>query len=349
MQTRTLQATTEAIDTAAALLRAGELVVMPTETVYGLAADATQPRAVARIFAAKGRPADDPLIVHVATRSPTITALGPVCGDVSTPARRTAEALMSLWPGALTIVLPRGPAVPPAVTSGLPFVALRCPAHPVAQALIRALGRPVVAPSANRFGRISPTTAEAAHHELSGNVPLILDAGPCQIGVESTVLRVESDGSTTLLRPGAVTADQIAALTGRAPEAHTAGPKLSPGMMDSHYAPTTPLVLVDPHSSADLRVLDAVRRRQPRAAWLAWSYLSASLHEHLGAIPTGLLAPDNTPDAGARRLYGCLRDLDASGAALIVCERPPDASGLSAAILDRLRRAAASTAPLSDL
>ena len=251
MSTEILASTPEGIRRAADHLRAGHPVVMPTETVYGLAADASSVEAIARVFAAKARPAHDPLIVHV---SPGLVGEDALAGlgarglvDLETLDAGVAVAralAAACWPGPLTLVLPRGPAVPDAVTSGLATVAVRMPAHPVAQALLDAAGLALVAPSANRFGRISPTTARAAATELDGRVELVLDGGPCAIGVESTVLAVLPDGSTVLLRPGGVTPARIRTVTGSSPgevEGVTSGPQTSPGLLTSHYAPSTPL------------------------------------------------------------------------------------------------------------
>ena len=198
---------------------------MPTETVYGLAANALSAEAVARVFEAKGRPDNDPLIVHVSPamvplRDPVsaLQSLGVLATPLSTAvAQRLRVLTAAFWPGPLTLVVPRGEAVPDRVTSGMPTVAVRMPEHPVAQRLITLAERPLVAPSANRFGRISPTRAEAVVQELSGRIPHVVDGGPCRVGVESTVARVHQDGTVQLLRPGAVTADQLAAVLGTAP------------------------------------------------------------------------------------------------------------------------------------
>ncbi len=338
------------LDQAAALLREGALVAMPTETVYGLAADAANPLAVAAVFAAKGRPADDPLIVHIgqtwAGSDPLATLMATGWVGVLTAAQ-TARAntwIAASWPGPLTLVLPRGPAVQDAITAGLAHVALRMPAHPLALALINAVGRPLVAPSANRFGRVSPTTAEHVLDELGGRVAAVLDGGACTIGVESTVLRIDADGGEILLRPGALP------VPNHRPIALNAHQEASPGLLPSHYAPRTPVVLV----RAGLQDLSEAQRaalgnRAPnRVAWLAWQGSEA------GVGPDGLpegsavgrLSTAGTSDAAARALYSELRRLDAAGADLIVVERPPSSDALSLAILDRLERAAHGTPPL---
>ncbi len=218
MHTRRL--TAHELHEAAALITAGQPVAMPTETVYGLAAIAFDAEAVARVFAAKERPAHDPLICHVSPRllgDDVVAGLQSIglVGPLTVDARLTLQALTDRWwPGPLTLVLPRGQAVPDAVTSGLPTVAIRMPAHPVALGLIDAVGQPLVAPSANRFGRISPTTAEAVHEELHGRIAAIVDGGPCSVGVESTVLGVHEHGGVTLFRPGRVSRHDVEDLLG---------------------------------------------------------------------------------------------------------------------------------------
>ncbi len=304
------------VDAAAAAILRGELVGMPTETVYGLAANALDARAVLRVFEAKGRPRFDPLIVHCAdlAMARTVARFGP-----------RAERLATLWPGPLTLVLPRLPCIPDAVTAGLDTVAVRIPDHPVALALIRAAGVPLAAPSANRFGRISPTTAAHVAEQLGDVVAGILDGGPCRVGVESTVLR--PDPLPIVLRPGGVTREQLSALlaepvalAGRS-ERSEALPHEAPGLLASHYAPRAPLQL-----------------RQPGAPWpdgaalLAFSGAGAPAH-------AAVLSPTGDPAEAAANLFARLRELDARGPTLIVAELAPE-HGLGEAINDRLRRAA---------
>src|SRR6266568_6905383 len=232
------------VERAAALIRAGEVVVFPTETVYGLGANALQPRAVERIFAAKGRPFSDPLIVHIADED----ALRDLASSLP---EHMQELTRAFWPGPLTLIVPRGRLVPALVTAGLETVAVRMPRHAVALALIRAAGSPIAAPSANRFMHISPTTAQHALADLDGRVPLILDGGPCAVGVESTVLDVCAE-VPTILRPGGVSLEALQTILpqvrlkttqkekGEEPLVYT-----SPGQMLTHYAPTIPLLLFD--------------------------------------------------------------------------------------------------------
>jgi L-threonylcarbamoyladenylate synthase len=346
--TERLPATPDALRRAAALLHAGQTVVFPTETVYGLGAHALRPDGIAAVFAAKERPADDPLIVHV---SPAMLGARPSQGLVDLGLAALDPALAALvdrlaaafWPGPLTLLLPRGAAVLDAVTAGLGEVAIRVPVHPVALALLDAAGAPLVAPSANRFGRISPTTAEAALAELNGRVPLILDGGPCAIGVESTVLRPRP---AQVLRPGAVTPDALAATLGVAPALtdRGAGPQPSPGLSERHYAPRTPLRPWTNHAGARPSGL-ADAARVGVLVWSADSQLRAirELGTRLTAIE--VLAPDGRPATAAQRLYGALRRLDEAGCDVLLAEPIPGDDGLSLALRDRLRRASAPERP----
>lgn len=302
---------------AAEFLRRGEIVAVPTETVYGLACDALNADAAAKVFAAKERPSFDPLIVHVGGAR-WIEALSDVTGASETLAHKLADAF---WPGPLTMVLPAKNVVPDLVRSGLPTVALRCSAHPVMAALIGALGRPVAAPSANRFGRISPVTAQDVIEELDGRIPLVLDGGPCRHGLESTIVAVEEE-RLVLLRPGPVTAEELneSAPVGRAAPR---GVVAAPGMLESHYAPRTPLRLWPDHA--------------PMPEDAATSGLLA-----FGAAGPGFAAvevlPSDPADA-APLFFAGLRRLDASGVRRIYAREIPE-SGLGMAIMDRLRRAA---------
>jgi len=311
------------IEQAAGILRAGGVVAFPTETVYGLGADARNEAAVRRVFAIKGRPAQHPLIVHLATAD----WLDDWARVVPEDARRLARAF---WPGPLTLVLPRAAHVLDAVTGGQDSVALRVPDHPLALALIRAAGA-LVAPSANRFGRVSPTTAAHVRAELGEAVDLILDGGPCRVGVESTVLSLIDD-TPTLLRPGAVTPAQIAAVLGR-PVALRGGGVRAPGTLPAHYAPTTPLELLPP-SAVPARAA-ALLEQGLRVAVLGWGETG----RHLPAGVHCLALPDQARDY-ARRLYAALRELDAAGGDVILVEAPP-ATAEWLAVRDRLTRAAA--------
>lgn len=302
------------------MLAAGGIVALPTETVYGLAADAENPQAVARIYAAKGRPAANPLIVHVAD-----PAMAARYARLSPPARRLARAF---WPGPLTLVLPRRAGAPlaPAVAAGLATVALRAPAHPAMQAVIAGLGRGLAAPSANPSGRLSPT--RAAHVVASGlPVPLVLDGGPSAAGLESTIVKVSEDGPPRLLRPGAIAPEAIEAVLGaplRPPPPPGAGPSggpvEAPGTMFRHYAPRRPLLL-------------GVTAPRPDAVLLGFGAVAGDLS----------LSPAGDPAEAARNLFAMLHEAEAlaeaRGAAFIAVA-PIPAEGLGLAIRDRLARAA---------
>ncbi|MFT3734556.1 MAG: L-threonylcarbamoyladenylate synthase [Rhodocyclaceae bacterium] len=307
----------ETLQRAAALLRAGELVALPTETVYGLGADASNPVATAKIFAAKGRPADHPLIVHLADADQLV--------DWAREIPKEAIALArAFWPGPLTLILKKEDDVPDVVTGGQDTVGLRVPDHPVALALLRAFGGGIAAPSANRFGRISPTTAQHVFDELGESVAMILDGGACDVGIESTILDL-SRGEPVILRPGMIGADAIAAIIGRRPRLpQTAenAPRVS-GALAAHYAPRTPMRAV---SSDALSTIDT------RAAVLSWSQPVNAGHSG------SWIHASHQPAQYAHDLYANLRALDASGAAEILLEEIPSDSAWDA-IRDRLGRA----------
>lgn len=335
------------VEAAAALLRAGALVAFPTETVYGLGADAAQPAAVAAVFASKGRPAHDPLIVHVA---PALLGPDPLRGlqhlglvaALTPAAEATTRALIAqAWPGPLTLVLPAGAAVLPEVCAGGPSVAVRMPDHPLAVALLTAAGRPLVAPSANRFGRVSPTSAEHVLDELDGRIHAVLDGGPCAIGVESTVVRVRPDGGLDVLRPGAF--DPAAAALG-----DEAGLLGSPGRLPSHYAPRTPLVLVPAGTRPEAHAAELAARAPRALGWIAWSAPPPGAPALAPRVHVDMLAPDGQLSTAARRLYACLRAADGEGLDLLVVERTEEAGMLADAVRDRLARAAHGTVPLQN-
>lgn len=316
---------------AVALLRAGELVAIPTETVYGLGADAANPAAVARIFAAKGRPADHPLIVHLAGHD----AVDHWAEQV--PA--VAWALMeTFWPGPLTLILKKQSWVPDAVTGGQDTVGLRVPGHPVALELLRRFAAAVgehagiAAPSANRFGRISPTTAGHVREELGDRVPLILDGGPCVVGIESTIVDC-SRGQPVVLRPGHISPLHLEAILGARPAIETAvgAPRVS-GSLEAHYAPQTPLRMV-----VGERLLDFINAQRHRGG--RCGVISLNQPPQAGMPHAWRLMPAD-PVGYAHALYAALRDMDHAGVDLIVVEVPP-ADPAWAAVADRLRRAAA--------
>ncbi|MGA3081421.1 MAG: L-threonylcarbamoyladenylate synthase [Terracidiphilus sp.] len=334
----------ETLERAAAILRAGGLVALPTETVYGLGANALDAAAVGRIFAAKQRPAWDPVIVHVAGpdgAAAMLDGLGGIVREVPEAARRLMAAF---WPGPLTLLLPRTAVVPDAVTAGRPLVGVRMPAHPVALEVIRRAGVPVAAPSANRFGHISPTTAAHVLADLDGRIDAVLDAGPTEHGVESTVLDPNTS-PMTIYRPGAVTSVQIRDTAGDV-EMYRGGRELearprealpSPGVGLRHYAPRARLVLVG-------APLDRLGERLAETARdLRGEKVGVMLPTEV-ARPSGVAAVFGwgrwaAPEEMARELYAGLRALDDQGCTVILCPVPP-AEGIGAAIRDRLQKAA---------
>ena len=302
----------EALDEAAALLRGGGIVAVPTETVYGLAGRADRDDAVAAIFRAKGRPSFNPLIVHVADLS-----AGEALAKFDDRARAVAAAF---WPGALTLVLPRRAEAPlaPAVSAGLATIALRCPAHPLMRALLATTGLPLAAPSANRSGSVSPTIAEHVAASLGSAVPLILDGGPCEAGLESTIVALREDGSWSVLRPGPIGKAQISGLLGAANEAVASSPDIeAPGQMASHYSPSKPLRLNAERAQADEFLIGF-----------------GEVKGDANLSPQGDLAE------AAARLYRCLHEADAAPQPRIAVAPVPD-TDIGTAINDRLRRAAA--------
>ncbi|HPD06434.1 MAG TPA: L-threonylcarbamoyladenylate synthase [Candidatus Bipolaricaulis sp.] len=329
METQLLAPDEEGIVAAAAVIRRQGIVAFPTETVYGLGADAMVARAVARVFAAKERPRFDPVIVHVASPED----VGTLWTEVPPLARRLME---TFWPGPLTLVLPRQRRVPAIVTAGLPTVAVRMPDHPVALALIRAAGRPIAAPSANRFGRLSPTHHDDVLSQLAGQVDAVIAGGPTPVGIESTVVSLAEE-MPVVLRPGGT---PLEALREVIPELRTApplGPSASPGTLPRHYLPATPLFLLD-HGPAPERS-DQVDR-------LACGFL-AFREEWSGFGRVEVLSPrGDLVEAGAR-FFSTLHRLDRAGLAAIVAEPVPE-EGLGVAMMDRLRRAAAGRAYLGE-
>lgn len=313
---------------AARLLEAGELVAFPTETVYGLGADAENPAAVAAIYAAKGRPQDHPVIVHLAQEAP----LDYWASDIPSEASALADAF---WPGPLTMILKRAPNIPDAVSGGQDTVGLRCPAHPVALALLRAFkgGRGgLAAPSANKFGHVSPTLAEHVRQEFGpdGGVAMVLDGGASQVGIESTIVdlsRLDTHGPV-LLRPGHISAEAIAAVIDRLPAAPDAAAPRASGTLESHYAPHTPVAMQERDVLLD--TLAALHGAGRKVALIHMSDLPATHAAlRLPALPAGF----------AHALYAALRAMDGQGADVILVEAPPQ-DGDWLGVNDRLRRAA---------
>ena len=320
------------IDVAARALEAGRLVAFPTETVYGLGADAENPAAVAAIYAAKGRPQDHPVIVHVAPGA----SLDYWCADIPPEARQLADAF---WPGPLTMILKRAPNIPDAVSGGQDTVGIRCPSHPVAISLLQAFkgGQGgVAAPSANKFGHVSPTTAQHVRDEFGdavgdgARIAAVLDGGQSEVGIESTIVdlsRLQTHGPV-LLRPGHISAEAIAAVIDRLPARPDAAAPRASGTLESHYAPHTPVAMQDTATlTGTLARLHAAGRK---VALIHYSVLPAT-HAEV-ALPA-------TPDGFAHALYAALRAMDGVGADVILVEAPPQ-DGAWLGVNDRLRRAA---------
>jgi len=335
LQTQLLNITPGVLERAGALIRSGELVAFPTETVYGLGADALNADAVKRIFEAKGRPGDNPLIVHISA----IDQLAPLISAGPSP---MAQALMdAYWPGPMTLIFPKSGLVPMAVTAGLDTVAIRYPAHPAARALIDAAQRPIAAPSANRSGRPSPTTAAHVMEDMDGRIPMILDGGPCDVGLESTVIDM-TGAEPRILRPGGITPEMIEAVCGAArvdeavmrPLKEGERPR-SPGMKSRHYAPKGSLTIVQGDARA---VIDRIRALYDAAEG---SPIILALDGHIPAYGnrrTLSLGPDAAGMAHA--LFDALRRADDLGADVLFSEAVP-ADGVGLAVMNRLGRAAA--------
>ncbi len=325
-------ADTSSIKRAAALLLAGEVVGMPTETVYGLAANALDEAAVKKIFEAKGRPQDNPLIVHIAEAS----ALDQVSRDIPDAARRLAEAY---WPGPLTMVLPRAGQIPDVVTAGLPTVGVRLPAHPIARAFIRQAGVPVAAPSANRSGRPSTTTAAHVLEDMDGRIPAVIDGGPCQVGVESTIVSLTGD-KPRLLRPGGISLEQLRAVLGEVALDRALREQIgddvqvsAPGMKYRHYAPKAPVTVVcgAPEKTAAY-IQKHLTNETGVLCFTEFAYLF-EMHE----MRTMGAALD--PLTQARRIFDALRSFDETIVQEIYTQCPGD-EGIGLAVANRLKKAA---------
>lgn len=336
------------LERASSLIRQGELVVFPTETVYGLGADAFQSQAVEQIFAVKGRPLSDPLIVHIADEA----ALDGLVTAIPIEARLLIQAF---WPGPLTLILPAGPRVPRLITAGLPNVAVRMPRHPIALALIRAAGTPIAAPSANRFMHVSPTTAQHVLADLGGRIPMILDGGPCEVGVESTVLDLCSP-VPTILRPGGVSLEELRAVlptvqppaissakSGIAAKELQDSPDVdaqhSPGQMLIHYSPTVPAYLYEGSVEAmRTAMLAAIQRYQSEGARVGILIADEDI-QAFAECNAQMYVLGNTFEQIATRLFAGLRTLEEAGVDVILCRSFAE-EGLGLAIRDRLCKAA---------
>ncbi len=337
MNTQILRPTNGSIEEAAALIRMGQLVAFPTETVYGLGGNAMDPEAVARIFEAKGRPGDNPLIAHIAHAK----QLRPLIACEPSPT--AIRMIDAFWPGPLTLIFPRAEEVPANLSAGLDTVSVRLPAHPVARALIMNADTPIAAPSANRSGRPSPTSAQHVFEDMDGRIPLILDGGPCQVGLESTVVDMTGD-IPRILRPGGVTAEMIRQVAGAVeidpavlrPLNEGEKPR-SPGMKYRHYAPEGELTIV---TGQDDHVITAISEMYDAAQADGHRPLILALDGHLsayGSRRTESLGHDEAEMA--QRIFAALRDADTLGADLLFSEAV-EAEGLGLAIMNRLGRAA---------
>lgn len=323
-----LPADDQSILMAAQWLRQGRLVAFPTETVYGLGSACDDEAAIGRLYALKGRPGDNPLIAHVA--DPQQFAL--VAAPSADQALAVSELARRFWPGPLTLVLPRGEGMSPTATGGRSTVAVRCPAHPVARALIEAFGAPIAAPSANRSGHVSPTSAGHVMADFATAAEvLVIDGGPSRVGVESTVLDLAS-GPPRILRPGSVLPEQLAEVLGDVEATPRFGQSASPGTAVRHYSPRTPALLL---STSELE-RELASRREPCAV-IATGDLEVPR-------PHGRMSMPRDAEGYAARLYAVLREVDQAGFAAILIERPASRTGLWSAISDRLERA---TAPRS--
>lgn len=326
----------ESIGEAAQLIRDGELVGMPTETVYGLGANALDETAVRKIFAAKGRPADNPLIVHVSC----LQEIPPLVKNIPESARRLMEAF---WPGPMTLILPKSDAIPAVVSAGLDTVGIRLPRSEAARVLIRTAGRPIAAPSANRSGRPSPTTAQHVFEDMDGRIPLILDDGPSEVGVESSV--IDATGEVpVILRPGGITPEMVErVLGGVRVDEHVMSPLhegeivRSPGMKYKHYAPKAKTVIFDGEAERVIAAIcaqyDAAQAAGERPAILGFDE-----HDFGGRTRISLGSVKRPQDAAAR-LFGALRELDERGETVALCEAV-EATGIGLAVMNRMGRAA---------
>ena len=311
---------TTAISEAKKLLDAGELVAIPTETVYGLAAKGTDENAVKKIYNAKGRPSTNPLILHFGS-------LAQIRPFVATISNEVVLLAQKFWPGPLTLLLPKSKLVPDCITSGLPRVAVRIPNHPLALSLLKTLDYPLAAPSANPSGYISPTTAAHVKAQLGDKVSLILDGGPCSKGLESTILGWDESGIPIIYRKGIVTAEAIEKVLQKAPRFQTKQTVEAPGMLSSHYAPKTKTLVVDD--------LDAETAKYPhlKVGTIAFNNTNAT-----SAFKNIVLSPEGSLEIVASKLYAAMHEMDNAAADIILIEKIPDI-GIGKAINDRLKRA----------
>lgn len=336
MKTEVLPVTDKSIRLAGELIRRGELVGMPTETVYGLGADALNPQAVLNIFKAKGRPADNPLIVHVSR----IEEIPPLVREIPEAAKKLMDAF---WPGPMTLILPKADCIPSEVSAGLDTVGIRLPGSEAARRFIKAAGRPIAAPSGNRSGKPSPTTAAHMLEDMDGRIPLILDGGPCEVGVESSV--IDATGATpVILRPGGITPEMVqSVLGGVAVDEHVMSPlkegetARSPGMKYRHYAPKAKTVIYEGDAA---HVIEAIRRRYDEAEAAGEKPAILGFDEHDFGTRTQIsLGSATHPEDAAARLFAALREIDERGLTLAICEAV-SMDGIGLAVMNRMGRAA---------
>ncbi|MBQ2990676.1 MAG: threonylcarbamoyl-AMP synthase [Clostridia bacterium] len=336
MKTQVLPVSEESIALAARLIREGELVGMPTETVYGLGANALDEQAVMKIFEAKGRPADNPLIVHVSC----VEEIAALVKEIPEAARKLMDAY---WPGPMTLILPRADCIPSAVSAGLDTVGIRLPSSEAARALIRASGRPIAAPSANRSGKPSPTTAQHVFEDMDGRIPLILDGGACGVGVESSV--IDATGEVpVILRPGGITPEMVERVVGSVRvDEHVMSPLKegdivrSPGMKYKHYAPKAKTVIFDGRAENVVAAIIA-HYDEAQAAGERPAILGFDEHDFGGRLRISLGSAGH-PDEAAARLFAALRELDERGETVALCEAV-EATGIGLAVMNRMGRAA---------
>ena len=337
MKTQVLPVNEESIALGGKIIREGGLVGMPTETVYGLGANALDPKAVLSIFEAKGRPGDNPLIVHVSC----VEEIPPLVREIPRAARKLMDAF---WPGPMTLILPKADSIPAEVSAGLDTVGIRLPASEAARALIASAGCPVAAPSGNRSGRPSPTTAQHMLEDMDGRIPLILDGGACEVGVESSV--IDATGETPIiLRPGGITPEMVEEVLGRVEvDEHVMSPLAegeavrSPGMKYKHYAPKAKTIIFE---GSDEHVVQAICARYDEAEALGERVAILGFDEHnFGARTRISLGHATCPQEAAARLFGALRELDERGETLALCEAV-DMAGIGLAVMNRMGRAAA--------
>jgi L-threonylcarbamoyladenylate synthase len=353
----------DTLERAAQLLRGGDLVAVPTETVYGLAGVATNPKALGKIYAAKGRPITNPLIIHVPLDVRSVKDLDQfkiINAYLLRPeTSETLDRLMTLfWPGPLTLIAPRGALIPGEATAGGSTVAIRQSSHPDFQYLLKRVGAPLAAPSANRSNRISPTCASHVYQELKGRIPLILDGGSCQVGVESTVIQALPDGSLQILRPGGITEEHLhkegfSLATLRKPPAvdphlPPTEPLRSPGQLPIHYAPETPLYMMAPDPEILKKIAESLNHRPPKTTRIVLISLRGDTLsrwenqlQDLAGSGLVILAPTRRDDSYtiARELFSLLRQADQLAPQLILIDHPPEQGDLWPAIFDRLKRA----------